>query len=243
MTRYPHGLCFLLIAGVAFSTLAAEETKKLPHVTLNVPPLNEPVTIDGRLEEPCYARHASWTGFVDAASPNAPIPVTRAWLFWSTEHLTVAFECADTTLAARGPTQREKDVDPQDRVELFLWSGREGESYYCLELAPGGALHDYQARFYRKFDDAWSALGLEWKATHTSTGYIVEARISKQGVAAMGLTLRDGERWQGGLFRADFDRLDGTPTWISWIPGRTAQPDFHVAEMLGTFQLVDDRDP
>lgn len=206
--------------------------------TLRVPPLAGAVTPDGSLDEPCYAANTPLTAFVDAADPKAPVPATRAWAFWSDDGLTVAFDCNDPSPAAAAPSGDEKDVDPQDRVELFLWSGKEGAPYYCVEIAAKGAIHDYKARFYRKFDDGWSPEGLVAKASAKKGGYAVEAFFPRRALEAMGFPLRPGSTWRAGLFRADFDRLGGTPTWITWVDPRTEKPDFHVAGAFGTFELT-----
>ena len=64
--------------------LAAEPAGK----TLVVPRLEVAVTVDGQLDEACYAEHAPRTDFVNAADPAAHIPSTKAWVFWSEEQLT-----------------------------------------------------------------------------------------------------------------------------------------------------------
>ena len=88
------------------------------------------------------------------------------------------FRCEDKTIAAAKPTNNERDVDGQDRVEIFLWDGKPNSRYHCIEIARQGAIHDYSARFYRKFDDAWSVPdGCEIKAVGSPEGYIVETRF------------------------------------------------------------------
>ena len=201
--------------------------------TLEIPYSVDIVVADGNLDEQCYSRHAPLRNFVVAASPDRTAMSTEFWLFWSEEHLVFASRCEDTTLAASKPSDDEHHVDGQDRVELFLWNGDPLAPYYCLELAPHGAIHDYKAVFYRQFDDEWSPVGT-WKSSATTTkdGYNIELLLPKSAIEAMGHALEDRHSLYVGLFRADFDRLNGTPTWITWVD-HGMEPDFHVAESFG----------
>jgi hypothetical protein len=204
---------------------------RIPHCDL-------PVEIDGKLDDACYLDEAMVARFVVAGAPGEAAPGTRAWLSWSDEGLFFAFDCEDEHVVSRPPSAGEKDVDPQDRVEVFLWSGRAEDGYHCLELSPGGAAHDYVARFYRRFDDSWSPAGLRWSAAPTAKGYSVEGELPRTAVEDMGFRLRAGERWRLGLFRADFEgsAAGAEPRWITWVDHGGA-PDFHVAGSFGYFVL------
>src|SRR5262249_6903697 len=133
----------------------------------------------------------------------------------------------------------EHDVDDQDRVELFFGSGREADAYGCLEISPSGAVHDYRAHFYRRFEDAWAPAGWSHAVTRTSKGYQVEATVPRAALEEFGLRLERGARWRVGLFRADFSIKNGrvTPTWITWVDPHTPEPDFHVAGAFGEIVL------
>jgi hypothetical protein len=204
--------------------------------TLSIPEVTEPVVIDGQLNEPCYRQHAPLSAFVVAGSPAAPVPRTKAWVFWSEEQLLFAFDCEERTPAEAAPTANEQDVNGQDRVELFFWSGDPAASYFCLELASGGAVHDYEARFYRQFDDRWSPAGLNYRTVATPAGYRVEASLPRTALEAASVKLAGGQQFRLGLFRADFSRLNGNPAWITWVD-RDGAPDFHVAESFGSARL------
>ncbi len=208
---------------------------------VRVPRATAEIQVDGKLDEACYRECAPLTAFVVAGEPARIAPEeTRAWLFWSEDRLVCAFECGDATPAWAPPNANERDVDGQDRCELFLWAGDAKGPYYCIEAAPGGAVHDYRAHFYRKFDDAWSAERENCRASWTPTGYVVEMAVSKKALDAMGLRLETGARFRAGLFRADYDKYCGEPTWITWIDRPHAPADFHVAESFGTLELAPD---
>src|SRR5262245_48493765 len=82
-----------------------------PIGELPVPVLTCPVTVDGRLDEPCYAQPALVERFVIAGNSTRQPARTRAWLFWSAEKLVFAFDCEDASLVANAPTSNERDVD------------------------------------------------------------------------------------------------------------------------------------
>ena len=164
---------------------------------------------------------------------------TRAWLAWSADALCFAFDVRDAALVTKPASANERDVDPQDRVEIFLWSGRERDGYHCIEVSASGAVHDYAARFYRRFNDAWSPVGLRTAVRRTPRGYAVEGVIPRAAMEAMGFHLRPGETLRCGLFRADFrPGAPDAPAWITWVDARTPEPDFHVAAAFGEIILA-----
>ena len=124
-------------------------------------------------------------------------------------------------------------MDSQDRVEIFLWSGRTNDVYYCIEIGARGAVHDYAARFYRRFDDAWSPARWRFAVTPRKGGYQVEGELSRAALEQMGFRLAPGQRLHAGLFRADFHPGVTEPDWLCWVDARGPQPDFHVAASFG----------
>lgn len=204
---------------------------------LEVPCLQAPVCVDGVLDEWAYSAYPPLTNFGVAGEATRPVPFTAAWVFWTEEALVVAFACEEPTPAWAPPSACETDVNGQDRVEVFLWPGESSRAYYCIEAAPGEAVHEYKSMFYRQFDDDWAPSG-GWvcKAQTTETGYTVEMALPWTAIEGMRIRLEKGFRFRLGLFRADFDVLNGTPTWITWVDhGR--EPDFHVPTSFGTAVL------
>lgn len=235
LLRLPLIVVWLPLASAGFIDLQAAEPNEAGKLV--VPFTSEIVHIDGRLDEPCY-RATPLVGdadFVVAGRPNVQPPKTRAWLYWQDDRLIFAFDCEDADVVASEPSPHEHDVDGQDRVELFLWSGRPKDTYYCVEIAAHGARHDYSARFYRRFDDVWSPAGIEHFARRTQKGYCVEAAIPHAAIQKMGFRLEPGAAWRLGLFRADFAAKtgQGEPTWITWVDAKGPVPDFHVADSFG----------
>lgn len=224
------GVVVLSVTGCASAPLAAPARAMVPR-------LRDTVVIDGRLAEPCYARAPLVKRFVVAGAPARTPQPTRAWLFWNPERLVFGFDVIDAGIVAAPESDRERDVDMQDRVELFLWSGRTNDAYFCIEIGARGAVHDYVARFYRRFDDAWSPAGWHCMAAPTTGGYQVEGELSRAALERMGFRLAPGERLRAGLFRADFHAGAPEPDWLCWVDARGPQPDFHVTAAFGEIML------
>ncbi len=205
---------------------------------LSIPYLSSPIEVDGKLDEECYQKYPPIVDtFVVAGDKTRSAPTTKAWLFWNEDQFVYAFDCEDSSPAAIPKSLDEQEVNGQDRGEIFLWDGDPKHAYYCFEIAPLGAILDYKAEFYRKFDSSWSPAGKwEYKSLVTPAGYSIEMVLSRQSIESMGFKLQSGERFRIGLFRADYDKYNGTPTWITWIE-RGGDPDFHLAESFGTAEL------
>jgi hypothetical protein len=205
---------------------------------LSIPYLSSQIVVDGKLDEDCYKKYPPLVDtFVVAGDKTRISPATKAWVFWNEEQLIYAYSCEDSSPASAPKSDNKQEVNGQDRGEIFLWNGDPDHSYYCFEIAPLGAILDYKAEFYRKFDDTWSPAGeWEYKTLVTPKGYSIEMVLSRESIEAMGLKLQTGERFRIGLFRADYDKYNGTPTWITWID-RSGEPDFHVSESFGMAEL------
>ncbi len=206
--------------------------RSVPHdqaTALGIARLTEPVEVDGRLEEPCYQRVIPVTDFKVASRPGAKASPTQAWLQWNDAGLWFAFGAYDTAIVAASPTGNEHAVDAQDRVEIFLWP-RDSRRYFCLEIAPDGAVHDYAARLYRRFKDSWTPAGARFATRRTAEGYAVEGFIPAGALHAMGVhSWNPGTRFHLGLYRADFcPEAPEDPTWLTWVEPNLPKPDFHV---------------
>jgi hypothetical protein len=185
--------------------------------------------VDGRLEEACYQFVLPVADFKVASQPTAKARPTQAWLQWNEAGLWFTFAAQDATVVAAPPTTEERAVDAQDRVEIFLWP-QSSRRYFCLEIAPDGAVHDYAARVYRQFDDSWAPAGAQLAARRTADGYAAEGFIPVVALHAMGVhSWSPGTRLHLGLYRADFrPKAPNDPIWLTWVEPNLPKPDFHV---------------
>ena len=210
-----------------------------PVMALRITRLSEPLHVDGCLDEPGYQRVIPVTDFKVASQLGVEARPTRAWLQWNEAGLWFAFSAQDTTIVAAPPTEDEHAVDSQDRVEIFLWP-ENSRRYFCMEIAPDGAVHDYAARVYRQFDDSWTSSGARLAAQRTADGYAVEGFVPVIALQAMGVRCwKPGTEFHVGLYRADFhlDVPDG-PIWLTWVEPNLPKPDFHVRAAFAPVDLA-----
>jgi hypothetical protein len=206
---------------------------------LGIARLTESLQVDGSLDEPWYQRVAPVTDFKVACQPSAAAQMTQAWLQWNEAGLWFAFAAQDVTIMAAPATGDEHAVDAQDRVEIFLWP-QNSRSYFCLEIGPDGAVHDYAARVYRRFDDSWTPAGAKSAARRTAHGYTVEGFIPVVDLHTMGVrSWNPGTRLHVGLYRADFrPEAPEDPIWLTWVEPNLPKPDFHVRATFAPVVLV-----
>ena len=225
--------------GAAFAWNGSVLRGQSSRPPLEIPHVECPVVIDGHLDEPCYQQASRVSDFVVASKPLQHAPPTDVLIFWNAERLVFAFDVVDREVRAAPPSPRESDVDLQDRVEVFLWSGRDRDAYACIEIGAKGAVHDYLGRFYRRFESSWSPRVWSHAVSWSPRGYRVELALPAAELQQLGLTLAAGTRWRLGLFRADFSSAGGNvlPAWVTWVDAGTPEADFHVAEAFGEMVL------
>lgn len=223
-------------SGFSLILIALAVTLLLSCRTPQAPPafragyLDNIAAVDGILDEAVYQMPFFTDNFTAVCRPAAVPPKTKAWLWWNERGLWFAFAAIDSKIIDGAPSANEHAVDAFDRVELFLWPENSAR-YFCVEIAPSGAVHDYSARYYRHFDDAWHPEGASFAARRTPEGYSVEGFLPFKALRKMGF-----QRWQQGtvfrlgLFRADFGPGNpADPLWLSWIDPQLPQADFHVS--------------
>lgn len=148
------------------------------------------------------------------------------------------FQAEDDTPALADYMQ-ETDVARGDRVELFVAGDPELKHYFCAELAPNGHVLDYQARYYRKFDNDWDMPQLQIATQYIPGGYRVEGKLPIAFLKALDPNASEHACtiWLG-LYRADYFSPDAPSdqiNWISWIDPDVEEPDFHLP---GSFKKI-----
>lgn len=127
---------------------------KIPHYTAYR--LNEPLKIDGRLDEPAWQAAPRSPRFVDLITGRPTIHDTRAAVLWDEECLYVGFWVEEPFLAAT-MTERDALVWKENDVEVFI-AGK--DAYYEFEINPLGA--PYEAFFI--WEDAYESGGFSREA-------------------------------------------------------------------------------
>ncbi len=173
-----------------------------------------PVDVGQGFESP--ALHAPWSGLDND---------TRFCCHSTAERFFFQFEVSDSTLTRTDPFTNERDVDPEDRVEVFFAAdGKLKKPYYCAEIDAEGRIMDYKAEYYRQFDFDWDFATMETRAMLTPWGYRVAGSVSRSELESLGMDLEKGF-WMGvfqGEASPDRDML-----WYSLVPTDDASPDFH----------------
>lgn len=163
--------------------------------------------------------HAPWDGLDDN---------TIFRCFSDSEWFYFMYEVEDATITLKADYQDEKDVEPEDRVEIFFSPREEMDIYWCAEIDPAGRVLDYESKYYRIMDYGWDFSTLELASNIKENGYTLWGKISKDELRKLGVDLSN---FRMGVFRADF-RPDGSVNWYSAVPTEDKSPDFHKPDLL-----------
>lgn len=123
------------------------------------------VVIDGRLDDPSWARAPWTTNFVDILGSEGPIPSlrTRAKVLWDNNYLYVGAEMEEPHLWAT-LLDRDAIVYRDDDFEVFLDPEGDGLDYFEVEVNPYGTVLDlFMNRPYNQRGSAdidWDLPGL-----------------------------------------------------------------------------------
>lgn len=145
------------------------------------------------------------------------------------------FEVVDSTLTITEPFSSERDVEPEDRVEVFFSPDLKLKEYYCAEIDYLGRVLDYKAAFYRKFDFNWDFSSLSIWTSLTDFGYRVMGCIDIEELKNLGIDTEVG--FYLGVFQDDF-QPDGSVHWYSLIPTEDVEPDFHKPDVFFGCRLL-----
>jgi uncharacterized protein (DUF362 family) len=191
------------------------------------------VEVDGRGDEPAWARAAPVTWDTDYAGSATGI-VTHARFLYSGAGLFGLWELEGAGLhtdRARPTDVPRPKLYEEDCVELFLTPDpAHPRHYFETELGPFGHFLDVEVDLdTHKSSTAWSS-GVTVKTTQDPAAR--RATIEAQLVAPELLqALKPGARLPLALYR-----MEGSSprSYLAWSPPRTEKPNFHVPEAFGT---------
>jgi hypothetical protein len=199
------------------------------------------INIDGLINESAWEKGAFEKDFIFSWEQRQA-PPTEFRAFCDDDFFYFCFQVHDEEPVFEEKFESESVVDVEDRVEIFFARDAKLKEYYCLEVDPLGRVHDYAARYYRKFDSTWKCRGLRTAALITKEGYEVEGSIPLKTLDELGLpSLDSGGILRVGLFRAEFSRGQESALeqhWISWVDLSKYKPDFHIPEAFGCMRMV-----
>ena len=213
--------------------------------------IEEPVTVDGRIDEPAWQAAAVVDGFampwLDAAA-RTPARATRARLLWDRQYLYVAAEMEDGDLYA---DVREHDgaTTSNDVFEIHLQPAADKPARYEFHVTPANTRLDlfeprrgHEARFLRAREfHIESAVGLRGtldRSNDADQGWTCELRIPWADFMATGGRPEPGDEWRFALGRRDYDLSREQPELSTSAPrSAAAAPDFRRHEDYGTLRF------
>lgn len=239
MTRLGCWLWWVSTTVLAGLTLAQDPTRS---VRLVVPRIDQPVVIDGRLDDPVWAQVPDAGPFRVNATGEHSGPPTRARLAWDREFLYFSFDCDDTNIWST-LTRRDAHLWHEEVVEVFLQPDPTHPNYIELEVNPLGAMLDIYLIDIRKplRYESWNPAGIRWAVSVEGTvdgepgdrGWSVEIAFPlADAVTAPNRPPRPGDRWRMNLYRVE---QKPQPVGLAWSP--TLKRDFHVPSAFGVIEF------
>ena len=200
----------------------------------------DPIDVDGRLDEPAWQQAAVIDGFSMpwlAAAARIPARITRARLLWDRGGLYVAAEMEDSDLYA-DVTEHDGDTSRNDVFEVHLQPDPAKPARYEFHVTPANTLLDlfvplrgHEARFLREREfHLKSAIALQGTLDWTDDkdkGWTCELRIPWADLMATGGRPEAGDEWRFALARRDFDTKREKPELSTSMPRVSGDgPDF-----------------
>lgn len=166
---------------------------------------------------------------------------TNFMAFTNGEWFEFEFNVIDSNIVQVDNVMSENDVARGDRVEIFFSGDTTLANYYCIEINPSGEVLDYNAKFYRQFDEGWDLDKLQVSSHINDSGYVVKGKIPISFLDSIQLGADDDYiDLLIGVYRANYNELDEDPNnvqWITWISPETSFPDFHVKESFSKLKI------
>lgn len=170
--------------------------------------------------EPVEVFHAPWDGLDDS---------TRFRCFATDSLFFFRFDVVDSTLTLEEGFKDERDVEYEDRAEVFFSPAGKLTTYVGAEIDPMGRVLDYRCTYYRQFDYGWNFKTLVCTHRIVPGGYSIAGSVTRAELEELGVDI--GQGFLMGAFRADF-RPDRSVNWYSLKPTSDKQADFHKPEVF-----------
>lgn len=206
----------------------------------------EPIVIDGKLDEADWKGAPTTGAFVNTMTGDTAEPKASAKVIWDDTHLYVGFEVADDYLKSDF-TKQDDHLWEQDCVEIMVDPDGDGRNYFEMQVSPAGVSFDTRYDTRRRpqpFGDvAWQS-ELEAKVHAKGTlndddddgGYTVELRIPFTSFATgpkPAAKPQPANEWRMNFFVMD-TRKKGQRA-VGWSPPRVG--DFHTLDKFGTVRF------
>ncbi len=216
--------------------------EKQELLEMHVARADQKITLDGKLDEPAWARAVTTQSFVNTMTGASAEPTVTVKTLWDDEQLYVAFEVADDFLKSSF-TKNEDHLWEQDAVEIMIDPDADGKNYFELQVSPANKSFDtrYDSRRIPKpfghmdwSSDLKSGVALRGKLNddEPDQGYTVEIAIPFKAFAAgepKHEAPKAADTWRANFYVMD-ERKDGSRA-VGWSAPRVG--DFHVPQRFG----------
>jgi hypothetical protein len=155
-------------------------------------------------------------------------PTTSIAMLKDSKYLYFYFEAKDHDLILVSDLSNERDIEKEDRVELFISKDQKMAEYYGFEIDAKGRVLAYAGKYYRQFDYAWDLPeGFDCSVRISPKGYATEIGIPIEFIYSI---CNENKFLYFGAFRAEFSRKGDQiiENWLTLHDPHTAYPDFHV---------------
>ena len=205
----------------------------------------DPIVIDGKADEPAWAKAQTTASWKDAEGGGAVGGVTVGRLLWDDKNLYAFIDVTDADVFS-SYTKNDDTIWMVDVVELFIYANGDGRGYVELQVNPNNAQFDSwfagtrqgggDVGFASGMTSAVTVDGTKDNRSDTDRGWHVEIAIPLNAVkgkdAAMAVTLppRPGDGWKLNLVRVEKGKGAAPMTASSWAQITIA--DFHAIDRL-----------
>jgi hypothetical protein len=173
--------CRVVGALLAGLSLGAPLRAEAPPKSTEAIAIEEPIRLDGRLDEPAWARATPATGFVqrEPATGQAASEDTDVRVLYTSKVLYVGIDARDRQpeLVISKEMQRDEPLWRDDAVDILLDTFDDDRNAYLFETNPNGArtdalITDEGRGFNLQWDGVWDV-----SARRTPTGWCAEVAI------------------------------------------------------------------
>lgn len=252
----------------AFQTM--ENSYEFSPKTYVIHKISEPLTINGKLDEPAW-QQTEWTDpFLDIQGDHLPTPrfETRAKMLWGDDFLYIAAELEEPNLWATFD-ERDAVIFQENNFEIFINPDGDTHNYYELEINALETFWDLMlTKPYRNGGrpiHAWDIKGLKIgvdllgtlnNPSDTDKGWTLEVAIPFD---VLNETIRQGQPENGSQWRLNFSRVEWLTEvengqYVKQIDSETGNPfpednwvwspqgviDMHLPERWGIVQFSEE---
>jgi hypothetical protein len=213
-----------VLASLLFAQTFAARAQPAPaHYTCRR--ATSPIRIDGRLDDPAWAK-APWTpAFVDIEGASRPKPRfrTRAKMLWDDDYLYIAAELQEPDVRAT-LTEHDSVIFHDNDFEVFLNPSGDGRNYFEFEI---NALNTGWDLFLPKPYSEGGKADNSWEIPGLRTAVAIHGTLNQPGDRDRGWTVEMAFPWTAFASRAPVTRPRPGDQWrvnfsrVEWrhIPG------------------------